>query len=146
MLKFHREVYMPPGLEDACLTNLVLRRGRFELSKHAREQAEAKCIRLPELIPFQRATLIEATVVDGVVQQFLIRFRYDDRLDLCMSFNPITGRVPTVWPQRCNDHHRTLRKEQYARPQPVLVESCPRRGVLVVVGRQEQEGLRHLAA
>jgi hypothetical protein len=93
--KFHRDVYMPRGLEDACLTALVRRGGRFELSRHAQERVREKGVPLPERIPLQQVMLVEVTSASGMVEQFLIRFPSSDTHDVCLSFNPRTGRVVT---------------------------------------------------
>lgn len=111
--QYHKDVFLPKELELSALTSIARLGGRFRLTRHAEERAEAKQIRLPERIPFESTEVVEVTrKSDGSLFKFLIRFPHDESRDVCMSLSPC-GKVPTCWLNDRTDQHSTLRAVRY---------------------------------
>jgi hypothetical protein len=111
---YHREVGFPSSLK--------LPQGRKNLwySAHARERIEGKYrgfLILPSFIIINKNNIIEVGTENNVIcNKVLVRTSYDDRKDICVVFNPNTGKVITLWTNYKNDKHETLDKTKYNVP------------------------------
>lgn len=113
IVKYHKDVYLPPELERKALTILVRYNGRYRLTEHAVRRVIQKRVRLPKRIPFHDVGVVEVTTYDGKVQKFLLRFDHGDGVnDVCLSYAR-EGNVCTVWLNQKDDHHETLKRRAY---------------------------------
>lgn len=71
-------------------------------------------INLPKVIDSRNATLIEIEIKDSKVTKAVFRTPHDDKHDLSLAIVPEIALVKTVWLNRRDDEHSTLRKEKYA--------------------------------
>lgn len=113
---YHRDINLPAGLKTGFS-------GLFRVSygNHARKAASEDVngfIKLPAFITVLPANIVEIEVRDGAPCKAVVRTEYDDRCDLVLVINRDELRgsgmfARTVWLNRKDDHHRTLRREQY---------------------------------
>lgn len=115
VIKYHRRIFLPEELELEALAHMVARKGAYTLTRHAKERLEhCPDIALPPVVPVKNVEVVEVTVVDGLLDKWLIRFSNGDGVnDICMSYTR-DGMVPTVYLNRKHDTHYTLDTSQYA--------------------------------
>lgn len=96
--------------------------GVFKLrySGHARKEARKETLELglPNRLDTQEATLIEIETDNGVVIKGVYRQKYLGKKDLIIVVSMVEYPwvVKTVWMNRCDDKHSTLRKGRYVQP------------------------------
>lgn len=103
--KYNKAVYMPTVTFRDIET--VLR-----YWPHALEQAEQDrygVIELPDTINLSRVELVEMEVVNNKIYKVVVRSHYNTQLDLVHVILLETMSVKTVWLNRKNDRHHTLR-------------------------------------
>jgi hypothetical protein len=73
---------------------------------------------LPKTLTIRANQVIELETEAGRVKKLVIRIPYDSNRDLVLVVIPETfdARVKTVWFNKTNDQHRTLRRELYVKP------------------------------
>lgn len=123
--RFHHQVWLPPFLK------LPTGRVALEYSRHALEEAEYDRVgnllgSLPGSFNFEDHRPVEVTT-DGSLQydRGLYRMRAGPSHDLCLVVcRPEGGRsrVASVWANRVNDTHRSLRRDRYVQPPE---STCP---------------------
>jgi hypothetical protein len=90
---------------------------------HAYEESKADrygVATLPDSIEIAPQDVVEVQVEAGQPAKAVVRFPYDDNLDLVLVLRP-NGKsnrffVKTVWFNQASDKHRTLRLAPYSRP------------------------------
>jgi hypothetical protein len=75
---------------------------------------------LPGSIEIAAEDVVEVQIENGGAAKAIVRFPYDDNMDLVFVLKPISpvGHffVKTIWFNRASDKHRTLRLAPYSRP------------------------------
>lgn len=107
---YHREIYMPKGV--TALTGVTLNLKASEHAKRAARSDRYGFIHIPEAITFNGADVVEAEFVNGKLSKVVVRLPYDaqnDAIFVCLT----DGTLKTVWLNRKNDLHKTLKKELY---------------------------------
>lgn len=105
---FHRDVYLPFP-PHVTLTYLLL-------SRHAKERAREKGIRLDNLTPETLLEVIEVTIQGSSITKMLVRGSYDSHRDICIVFIPsLSGSsfIKTIWLNYKSDKHATLDKSKF---------------------------------
>lgn len=89
---------------------------------HAMSEAKADrygVAELPRSIELVAEDVVELEVAAGKVAKLIVRYPYDDQLDLVLVLRPGKNSeffVKTCWFNRVSDNHRTLRLAPYSRP------------------------------
>lgn len=110
--KYHIDIYMPKTALELSFAALL------RYTWHARQASKDDRygqIDLPAVFDTRNASLIEAKYKGKQLWRTLWRQPYRDGLDLNMVLEPDTGKVITVWLNRSDDQHSTLREEEYAK-------------------------------
>jgi hypothetical protein len=109
---YHCDVFMPTGL--------TMPYGTFELiyTKHALLESTRDRngkMNLPTHLTVASCKVIEVEVENGEVRKVLYRKRTNGKHDMCFAVvrQGMKMIVKTVWLQRKDDNHRTLRRERY---------------------------------
>lgn len=109
---YHKDVYMPK----------FDRPDRWFHVNYTRHAQEA-CLtdRYGEIEPFEFINLAQGEIVEIEIEnrkiiKLVIRFEYDDELDIVMVIVPQTLNVKTVWLNERNDNHNTLNESRYIKP------------------------------
>lgn len=106
--------------------NIALPVGRLRLryGRHALEAAKTDrygCLILPNSVQAHQLRIIEMEVVDGQVVKFVARMPYNAANDLVLVIAPHSEQgcwfVRTVWVNKRNDTHSTLRRWLYTTPE-----------------------------
>lgn len=114
---FNRRAYgLPVGAAEMLAGQI-----RLSYGLHARIEAHADrygVAELPEGIEILAEDVVEVQVELGSVSKAVIRFPYDDLLDLVLVVIPGLQQyfVKTCWFNRVSDNHKTLRLAPYSRP------------------------------
>lgn len=116
---YHRDI----GIPEHLLTPLH-RKVRLEYSRHAmREAANDKfgiIQRLPLEFNLRPEFVVEVESFGNVaVTKAVVRVPYEPNRDLILVIIPNgndTWFVKTLWTNSCTDNHKTLNKQNYARP------------------------------
>lgn len=91
----------------------------LQYSAHANEEALKDRygeIRLPHRIDVRKGTTIEIGVTNKTVTKMVIRFSYDETLDIVLVIIPDRAFVKTVWFNKKTDTHKSLDHSKYADP------------------------------
>ena len=113
MATFNASVYLPPSLP--------LPQGVFRLhySVHAKERIlDNKYGRLsvPGELDTSKAKMVEVELDNKGICKIVYRIPMDDYFDLCLAIIPKdVFFVKTVWANRWNDNHSTIKKIAYAK-------------------------------
>lgn len=115
VLMFHKDVFIPRCVQSPCFS------GELRYSRHALESAKARSrgnLWLPRVLPVSQASLVEVEWDEfaQAVHKQVWRLPYDDIRDMVMPVLA-TGLVTTVWFNRRDDLHNTLKRERYVTPQ-----------------------------
>lgn len=117
---YNRAAYgLPAGAAERFahpVAELVFGAHAYEESKADRYGVAA----LPDSIEIALEDVVEVQVENFQPAKAVVRFPYDDVLDLVLVLRP-NGKpnrffVKTVWFNRADDKHRTLRLAPYSRP------------------------------
>ena len=114
---YNRGAYgLPAGAAEGLAGSITL-----EYSAHARQESRADrygIAELPEGIILEAEDVIEVEVFQSAVCKAVVRFPYDDKLDLVLVVIPkLTNYfVKTCWFNQASDNHKTLRLAPYSRP------------------------------
>ena len=117
---YNRKAYgLPAGAAEA----FVGARVELHYAAHAYEESKADLngvAALPGSIEIIADDVVEVQIERGHPAKAIVRFPYDDVLDLVFVLKPISPAghffVKTVWFNRADDKHRSLRLAPYARP------------------------------
>lgn len=111
MKKYHIEIHMPKTALELQFAALV------RYTRHALNAAQGDRygkIDLPKVFDSRKASLIEAKYQGEKIWRTLWRQPYNEELDLNIVIEPDTAKVITVWLNRHDDQHASLREEEYA--------------------------------
>lgn len=121
---FHKDHFLPEWLP------LPSGEAALDYSRHALEEAEFDRVAnllgyLPSSFNFSEAKPVEVTTDNRLrYERGLYRIPATKEFDLCLVVCRPEGRkarVASVWANKTQDTHRTLRKERYV-PPPVQIE------------------------
>ncbi len=107
---FPDDIHLPRGFSPV----MNLRYGTHA-QKAAQDDRYGK-MNLPHRIDVRTGETIEIGVVNKTVTKMVIRFSYDDKLDMVMVIMPESSFVKTVWFNEKTDKHHTLNRSRYADP------------------------------
>lgn len=113
---YHKDVGFPDDINMPRNFNPVmnLRYGSHaEAAAHNDRYGE---MRLPHRIDVRKGTTIEIGVTGKTVTKMVIRFDYNEKLDIVIVIMPESAFVKTVWFNEKGDTHGTLDKRKYADP------------------------------
>lgn len=105
-LMFHKDVYIPEHARSPIFT------GTLRYTNHARNVTNGDT--LPATFDGTGATLVEAELnpQTGALEKQVWRMPLDETNDMCFPLLA-DGTVKTVWLNRRNDNHATLRRTRY---------------------------------
>lgn len=115
MALYHRDIGFPDRL------SLPKHRLQLRYSTHARKAAQddryGPITNLPTSLPVLRSSIVEAEVDQQGTSKLVVRVPYSEGLDLVLVIIPdgAGALVKTVWLNRSDDAHHTLRVGRYAR-------------------------------
>ena len=108
---YNKSVYMP---------KIKTPRGNIEVkvTKHAVKAALTDSygkIKLPTKINFNNYSVIEYTILRGMVNKYVLRKRHDENCDIVLVVLVENGEyiLKTTWLNRRDDKHRTLNSRNY---------------------------------
>lgn len=113
---YHKDIGFPDNINLPRGFNPVV---TLRYSSHAVEEASKDAygqIRLPQRIDVRKGQTIEIGVTSNTVTKMVIRFPYNDTLDITMVILPSSGFVKTVWFNEKSDQHKSLNRAKYADP------------------------------
>lgn len=113
---YHKDVGFPEDINMPRNFNPVmsLRYGSHaEAAAHNDRYGE---MRLPHRIDVRKGTTIEIGVTGKTVTKMVIRFDYNEQLDMVLVIIPESSFVKTVWFNEKGDKHSTLDRRKYADP------------------------------
>lgn len=114
MALYHFEIGFPQHVR-LPLGGVVL-----QYSSHAQQAAKndryGKIVRLPSVLNYQDAKIIEIEADGKKVTKVLVRTPYNASFDISLAINPVNGFVKTVWLNKKEDKHYTLNRELYSIP------------------------------
>lgn len=114
--KYHKQLGLPKGSAELWAGVLDLRYGH-----HAQSEADVDRYGRAELFSsaeFKASDVVEIEVEGGSPVKAVLRFPYDDTLDLVMVLQrPERGVsfVRTVWFNKASDNHKSLDRSKYNR-------------------------------
>lgn len=114
---YNRRAYgLPAGAAEGIVGRLKLRYGSHAF--RAGRDDRYGLADLPEEIEPVAADVVELEVFSGAVCKAVIRYPYDEELDLVLVVIPRASDcfVKTVWFNRVSDTHKTLRLAPYSKP------------------------------
>lgn len=111
---YHKDIGFPESLKvPEGIRNL-------RYSGHAKERFEGKYkgqLILPSFIRITKNNLVEVSTDDNIIiNKVMVRTHYDNRKDICVVFNPNSGKVVTLWINRKDDAHDSFDKTRYTIP------------------------------
>lgn len=107
---FHEAIGFPQAVEAQGLPC------RLRYGAHAQQEALKDGV---EDLPYELPSwyrVVEVEVVDGKVSKWVVRTALDQDRDLVLVV-VADGFVKTVWTNRADDNHTTLRRSRYTKPQ-----------------------------
>ena len=117
MFIYHKALGFPRTLkfeEIYTLENVIL-------SSHAREACyddRYGNIKINTSINFSRKDIVEVESINNrTPTKFLIRIKYNDKLDINLAIQLEDKTIKTVWLNESSDRHITLNKGKYDKPQ-----------------------------
>lgn len=113
---YHKDIGFP---KDAQLPRGFSPVLRPRYGPHARQAAQDDRygpFTLPNAVDIQKGDLIEIATVGNTVTKMVVRFPYNDKLDLVMVIQPADGFVRTVWGNEKGDTHKSLNRSKYVDP------------------------------
>jgi hypothetical protein len=116
---YNRGAYgLPSGAAEVFAATIAT----LDYANHALEESRADrygIAELPGSLEIQSGDVVEVEVRGGSPVKAVVRFPYDEKLDLVLVLLPRTAAryfVKTVWFNQLSDKHRTLRLAPYSRP------------------------------
>jgi hypothetical protein len=107
--KYNEQVYLP----ELNWKNVDM---QLRYSPHAYQEAEKDGIELPDFINLSQVDIVEMEVANGKVFKLLARQPYDGEWDMVHVILLRGMLVKTVWINRRDDNHKTLRnKSQFVK-------------------------------
>jgi hypothetical protein len=112
---YHSKVFMPQRVLDKVPTGITT----LSYGLHAVEQARAKygisCERLPVSIHITQANIVEVELDGDDFAKVVIRIAFSQVDDICLPLILKGDKwfVKTVWLNRNNDKHTTLKRHLY---------------------------------
>ena len=116
---YHKDIGFPENLElpRGFTPVMDLRYSQHAIDASRDDQYGA--MRLPRRIDVRKGEMIEIEVTGRLITKMVVRFSYNEELDIVMVVNPSDGFVRTVWFNKKTDKHATLNRAKYATPEPV---------------------------
>jgi hypothetical protein len=111
-LGFPKEVRFPKGFTY----NLNLKYGAHARKEALQDRYADLSKGLPTSIDIRKGKIIEIGVVGNTITKVVIRFSYNEKIDIIIVFSTHDGFVRTVWANEKNDHHKTLDATKYSKP------------------------------
>lgn len=115
---YNKAVYWPIEVKQAIK---IAMSKRYIVSPTQHYQFKAEKLTLPNNCykALLHGEIVEVEVNNGYVVKVVTRLRnrYNHAQDICgaIVLDGVEARVKTVWTNRCNDKHWTIRKENYVR-------------------------------
>jgi hypothetical protein len=115
---YHRDIYIPEGMRERIPLSF-----RVEYSKHSIDEAEKdrkryglKILNLRRNLSFRENDIIEVeTDSNSNIIKVVFREIYNSELDLVYAISLIDFKVKTLWLQKSDDTHNSLKRGKYER-------------------------------
>lgn len=117
---YHKDIGFPNDIQMPRGFNPVMDLRYGSHAKDAARDDRYGQMRLPQRIDVRKGETVEIGVTGKTVTKMVIRFSYNDTLDMVMVIIPASGFVKTVWFNQKNDTHKTLNHAKYANPNKQL--------------------------
>ena len=113
---YHKDIGFPDNLQLPPGFNPVMTLNYGSHAKQAAQDDRYGEMRLPHRIDLRKGETVEIGVTGRTVTKLVVRFSYNDRLDIVMVIMPAKSFVKTVWFNEKGDTHKTLNRSKYADP------------------------------